>query len=751
MISLSDLITVLPMVGEKSAVLLKKLGISTIEDLLNYYPARHQDFSLVSQVNKLQAGETATIIGRVEKFIFKPTRRRGFSIQEAVVSDGTGEVKLIWFNQPYLKDSITEGVPLAAAGVVERDGKWLTIKNPEYEVYKGLSLRDWDTGPKGPTFQGRTLEGWTLAHTGRLVPVYPETRGITSKWLRTKIALILGILPWYQGRFSILPAIAEWLPPNIISENSFIDLKSAIRQIHFPDSLEKLEQARRRLGFDEILKFQLIGLVRRKKFRRNQAAKPIRVNRESLIVNRFIESLPFQLTGDQNRAIDEILADLSKTTPMNRLLQGDVGSGKTVVAAAAVLMAIKAGYQTAFMAPTQVLADQHEKTLTDLLKPFGVKVALLTGATKTLISEHSENSENQSFGKSENQRAGISGFPAFRSSELSGAPSIPSFPENTPDLIIGTHALIHERAKKLIDPERLALAVIDEQHRFGVEQRAKLISWGKSPHVLAMTATPIPRTLALTIFSHLDVSYLVEMPKGRLKIKTWVVPEEKREAGYDWIDKQIAAGQQAFVLCPLVEGSMKESLMSVKAATKEFEKIKKRFPRRNVDLLHGRMKAGDKTGVLSKMKSGETDILVTTPVVEVGVDVPGATIMVIEGAERFGLAQLHQLRGRVGRNDRQSYCLLYPTNQQAGSKLTALTTIYNGMELAQLDYKFRGGGDIYGTAQHGWPQVKLADLSDMSQVGHAYRIAADLVGRLDQLPLVKNRISAGVDKLVAEN
>ena len=700
--TLSDPITFLPMVGEKSAVLLKKLGISTVEDLIHYYPARHQDFSLISPVNKLQAGETATVMGTVEKFIFKPTRRRGFSIQETIVADSNGEIKLIWFNQPYLRDSIAAGTMLAAAGMVERDGKWLTIRNPEYEIYKGLSLP-------------RQGQSFLLIHTGRLVPVYPETRGITSKWLRTKIALLLGILPWYQGRFSILSSINEWLPEEIIRENNLTDLKSALRQIHFPDSVEKFEEAKRRLGFDEMLKFQLIGLVRRKKFRQSQEAKQIIVNSESLIVNRFIESLPFRLTNDQNRATGEILADLSKPEPMNRLLQGDVGSGKTVVAAAAVLAAVNSGYQAAFMAPTQVLADQHEKTLTDLLKPFGVKVALLTSATKEV-----------------------------KRTVLARTVLLP-------DLIIGTHALIHKRAEKLIDRERLALVVIDEQHRFGVEQRAKLISWGKSPHVLAMTATPIPRTLALTIFSHLDVSYLVEMPKGRLKIKTWVVPEEKRKAGYEWIDGKISAGQQVFVLCPLVEGSMKESLQSVRAATKEFENIRTLFPRRNVDLLHGRMKSAEKTRILSKMKSGETDILVTTPVVEVGVDVGGATIMVIEGAERFGLAQLHQLRGRVGRNDRQSYCLLYPTNQKAGSRLKALTTIHNGLELAQMDYKFRGGGDLYGTAQHGWPEAKLADLSNMSQVGHAYRIAADLADRLDQLPLVAGQISAGVAKLVAEN
>ena len=719
MISLSDPITVLPMVGEKSAVLLKKLGISTIEDLIHYYPARHQNFSLISPVNKLQAGETATVIGKVERFIFKPTRRRGFSIQEAIVADSTGETKLIWFNQPYLRDSIAAGTMLAAAGMIERDGKYLTIRNPEYEMYKGpaFEYKGWalNTGTKGPTFQGPTLEGRTLIHTGRLVPVYPETRGITSKWLRTKIALLLGILPWYQGRFSILSSINEWLPEEIIRENNLTDLKSALRQIHFPDSVEKFEEAKRRLGFDEMLKFQLIGLVRRKKFRQSQEAKQIIVNSESLIVNRFIESLPFRLTNDQNRATGEILADLSKPEPMNRLLQGDVGSGKTVVAAAAVLAAVNSGYQAAFMAPTQVLADQHEKTLTDLLKPFGVKVALLTSATKEV-----------------------------KRTVLARTVLLP-------DLIIGTHALIHKRAEKLIDRERLALVVIDEQHRFGVEQRAKLISWGKSPHVLAMTATPIPRTLALTIFSHLDVSYLIEMPKGRLEIKTWVVPEEKRKAGYEWIDGKIIAEQQVFVLCPLVEGSMKESLQSVRAATKEFENIRTLFPRRNVDLLHGRMKSAEKTRILSKMKSGETDILVTTPVVEVGVDVPGATIMVIEGAERFGLAQLHQLRGRVGRNDRQSYCLLYPTNQKACSRLKALTTIHNGLELAQMDYKFRGGGDLYGTAQHGWPEAKLADLSNMSQVGHAYRIAADLADRLDQLPLVAGQISAGVAKLVVEN
>ena len=397
---------------------------------------------------------------------------------------------------------------------------------------------------------------------------------------------------------------------------------------------------------------------------------------------------------------------------MNRLLQGDVGSGKTIVAAAAALSAIKSGFQVAFMVPTQVLADQHAETLTKLLKPFGIKIALLTGST---IIHH------------------------------------PSSIIHKPDLIIGTQALIHNRADKLIDKDRLALVIIDEQHRFGVEQRGKLISGEPAPHVLSMTATPIPRTVALTLYSDLDVSTLTDMPEGRIPVKTWAVPDFKRFSAYQWITKQVKQGSQAFIICPFVEDSTLETLKSVKAVTTEFEKLKTTFSGLRLSLVHGRLKPKVKTQILLDMKAGKIDILVATPVVEVGVDIPGAKIIVIEGAERFGLAQLHQLRGRVGRNDSQSYCLLFSTDNSASGRLNIMEKISDGFRLAEMDLKMRGPGNMWTTFQHGWPEFKIADISDFKKVNKIRLIAEKIIDNIEEYPQVKTIINSILEKKLALN
>jgi ATP-dependent DNA helicase RecG len=561
-----------------------------------------------------------------------------------------------------------------------------------------------------------------LIHTGRLVPVYPETRGLTSKWLRNKIANLLNI----NGQQNLsLSQIEDWLPPEILTSESLLDLKTAVREIHFPSSPDLLAKARNRLEFDEIFKFQANGLIRRKQLE-EKTARVIPVDRQE--INRFILSLPFKLTPGQTAAIDQILNDLNRIHPMNRLLQGDVGSGKTVVAAAAALSVIKAGFQAAFMVPTQILADQHAITLTNLLKPFGVKVALLTGAVS-----------NSVFPARSGYAAGVAGG------------SIQYSVLNKPDLVIGTQALIHNRADKLIDKKRLALVIIDEQHRFGVEQRGKLIGEEPTPHVLSMTATPIPRTVALTLYSDLDVSTLTDMPEGRIPVKTWLVPAFKRSSAYRWISDQVRQGSQVFIICPFVEDSAAETLKSVKAVTTEFEKLKATFSGLKLSLVHGRMKPKVKTQVLLDMKAGKIDILVATPVVEVGVDIPGAKIIVIEGAERFGLAQLHQLRGRVGRNDAQSYCLLFSTDDSVSGRLKTLEKTTDGFRLAEMDLKMRGPGSMWTTLQHGWPEFKIADISDFKKVNKIRLMAGKVIDNLEEYPQVKTIINSMLEKQVALN
>ncbi len=685
-----------PSVQSRYLKLLDKVGIKTLEDLINYYPVRYEDYSLISPIANLQPGEKVTVIGKVTSFSHKFTKKRGFTIQQAELNDGTGKLKIIWFNQLFLKNIILPGINLSVAGTVETQGKYLVIQNPDFEILKGLALGS----------QGQALID-SLIHTGRLIPVYPETKGLTSKWLRNKIFGVLEI------------KIEDWLPQKILSAESLLGLETALKEIHFPSSSDLLTKARTRLEFDEIFKFQTNGLIRRKQLE-EKTSPAIPADRPE--INRFISSLPFKLTPGQITAIDQILTDLNQTHPMNRLLQGDVGSGKTIVAAVAALSAIKVGFQTAFMVPTQVLADQHAETLTKFLKSFGVKIALLTGATRTKFS-----------GRAGSHSAG----------KISNSAK--------PDLIIGTQALLYKRAENIIDKNKLALVIIDEQHRFGVEQRGKFISEGLSPHVLSMTATPIPRTVALTLYSDLDVSTLTDMPDGRIPVKTWLVPDFKRLSAYQWIAKQVKQGSQVFIICPFVEDSTLETLKSVKAVTTEFEKLKSTFKGLRLSLVHGRLRPKEKTQILADMKAGKIDILVATPVVEVGVDIPGAKIIVIEGAERFGLAQLHQLRGRVGRNDSQSYCLLFSTDNSASGRLNIMEKISDGFRLAEMDLKMRGPGSMWTTFQHGWPEFKIADISDFKKVNKIRLIAEKVINNSQEYPQIKLLINAMLDKQVALN
>lgn len=646
---------------------LERLGVFTIEDLLYHIPARYDDYSLISDISKLQVGETVTIKGKILE-IKNQYIKRFRTLQKAKVEDKTGVIDVIWFNQPFLAKNIGSGDLISLAGKVEQNLNKPILKSPDFEII--------------PEENADTI------HTGRLIPVYPQTRGISSKWLRRQISKILK-----EQKNNLL----EYIPYSILKNNDFMEFPQALEQVHFPKNLELAAIARKRLSFDEFFLLQLSSLLKKNEWKKDLVGHAFEIEKFGKDIESFYKRLPFILTNAQKRAVEEILKDLSNTKPMNRLLQGDVGSGKTVVAALAMYVSFLNGYKSIFMAPTEILAQQHYNVISSLLSPFEVNIELVTSSTK-------------------NRKSG----------------------DNT-DIFIGTHALLH---KKNINQSKLGLVVIDEQQRFGVEQRSIIRKKGKNPHFLTMTATPIPRTVALVLYGDLKLSFLDEMPKGRVRIKTWLVPVHKREAGYNWIAKNIKQTKnQAFIICPFIEES--ESLLTVKAATVEYKKLSKEiFPDLKLGLLHGKLKAKEKEKIMRDFKEVKIDILVATPVVEVGIDVPNATIILIEAADRFGLSQLHQLRGRVGRSDAQSYCLLFTESKSEKTleRLKAMEKLYIGAELAQLDLKLRGPGNIYGTLQHGLPQLKVASFSDFSLIEKAKKEADKIFPTLSKYPRLMEKL-----------
>jgi ATP-dependent DNA helicase RecG len=655
-------ITRLQNVGPAHAKKLQRLGINNIIDLLYHYPHRYDDYSKLKTISQLVYGEEVTLLVTVCEANTRQTHHGGMSITTVVLSDSTGAIQATYFNQPYLQQQFKSGRRIVISGKVDANLGRLTFKQPEWEPFSK-----------------------ELVHTARIVPVYPLTEGLSNRWLRR---LINDVVEFWA------PKVTDALPQAIREREKLPPLTSALREIHFPSSPEQMELARHRLALDEFLLIQL-GVLRQRKQWRDQPGKALQV--DSSIQADFLASLPFKLTSAQQRVMNEIIGDIQLPQPMSRLLQGDVGSGKTVVAAVAMLMAVANGAQAALLAPTEILAEQHYRTLSAIFEKQSKppRIARLIGSMKNREKDQ------------------------VRSQIAAGEI----------DIAVGTHALIQES----IEFKELALAVIDEQHRFGVEQRATIRSKGYHPHLLVMSATPIPRTLALTIYGDLDLSIIDEMPPGRQEIKTkWLEPRE-RERAYAFIRKHVTDGRQAFVICPLIEESEN---IDAKAAVDEYDRLSRDvFPDLHVGLIHGKLKASDKDETMNKFRDHAIDILVATSVVEVGIDVPNATVMLIEGADRFGLAQLHQFRGRVGRGEHQSFCLLLAEHSGATSddRLRVIESTQDGFRLAEEDLKLRGPGEFFGTRQSGLPDLKIAKLSDSTILEQAREIAKELFSRDPEL------------------
>ena len=643
-------VTAVPGVGEAVAPRLAKLGIVTVRDLLYHLPRRYEDSRDVVPIAELRPGEVQTSLVRVTDV--RAVQRRMHLLQVSV-EDSTGVAEAIWFNQPFRQRDLRPGTTLFLRGKV-KPGRLPTFQAPVYER---------------PRSEQR--------HLGRLAPVYPETHKLSTRMLRS----------FMEPALAAAVAIPDPVPPPVRERESLPDLGEALRQAHFPDDQGSADRARERIAFEELF---LIQVAAERARRRRLGSVGVTVPYDVEAAREFTRGLPFKLTDGQRVAAHEILTDMAKTGPMNRLLQGDVGSGKTVVAAMAALLTHRAGLQTAVMAPTEILARQHAQTLDALLAPHGLVPRLLVGSTTATA-----------------RREVLEALAGGQDS-----------------LIVGTHALIEDD----VVLRRLGLAVVDEQHRFGVAQRQRLRQKsGAMPNFLAMTATPIPRSLALTLYGDVDVSELRELPPGRQAVDTSVVAPHRRDAAYGFVGDQLHGGRQAFVICPLIEESDK---LGVRSATAEFERLSTGvFADFRVDLLHGRLPAKEKEERMRRFASGETDLLVATSVVEVGVDLPNATIMLVEGAERFGLAQLHQFRGRVGRGEHRSYCLLFEggtePDEQSSSRLDALATTQSGFDLAELDLKLRGAGDVVGMRQHGLPEMRVADLLDLALAARARRAAVD--------------------------
>jgi len=652
---------------------LEHLGIETVNDLLHYFPRTYQDKSTFNTVSEIRTDEINNLKGIISNFKSNRTRN-GKLLIKALFTDETGSIEVVWFGQPFVMKMLRTGDEVILSG------------KAKFAMGK--------TSLQSPTYEKLSSEGQQL-HAGRIIPIYHETEGLTSKWIREKIQPIIKQMSSH---------LYEHLPKEIRKENRLMDYAQAVVQAHFPESQERLEAAKHRLAFDELFILQFQALKRKWEWQKIAAKEKKEININESITKEFLSTLPFELTNAQIHSTNEILEDLKKPYPMSRLLQGDVGSGKTVVATIALIHVIKSGYQAALMAPTEILARQHYQTIYKFLKNYGFNIQFLSGSTGT--KEKREITQQLKNG--------------------------------TIDLIIGTHAIIQDK----IGFKKLGLAIIDEQHRFGVKQRETIKSFG-SPHLLALSATPIPRTLAMTIYGDQDLSIIDEMPPGRKPIITRTVPESKRIDAYRWIEDQVKKGRQVYVICPLIEESEK---IEVKSVLEEFERLNLDiFPDLKIVYLHGKLKNEEKEEIMSKFKAGDFDILVSTSVIEVGIDVPNSSIILIEGSERFGLSQLHQFRGRVGRGEHQSYCFLFTNSwsEENRKRLKAMSEHTSGFKLAEIDLELRGPGEIYGLKQSGIPDLKMASLTDSETIAAARRSATYLIQNdplLNNHPLLEQKI-----------
>lgn len=644
-------------VGAKTGEQFYAAGIHTVADLVTFLPRTHEDFSHITNIADIAPGK-ATIKARCESITTRPVRR-GLRITTATLADDSGKLQAVWFNQPYRATQLKPGEEFFFSGEFEFSYNRYQLTNPSAEKVSDMPVQ-----------------------TDRLLPVYRSVKGL-------KTALVRKILAELKPLITMMP---ETLPDNIIRTQKLLSRSQAYSSMHFPRSGKDIDEARERLGFEELFQLILASQLNRQQ---NAKLEGWHIPFDQSVVKEFVAQLPFALTNAQRLAAWEILQDFEKAVPMNRLLQGDVGSGKTVVAGLAARQAAHEGFQTALMAPTEILASQHAETLQKLLSPFGVTVGLLTGSVKGQARK------------------------ALYTAIADG----------TVQVVVGTHALIQDTVSFC----KLGFVVIDEQHRFGVKQRQELLKKSKHmPHLLAMTATPIPRSLALTVYGELDVSILNELPKGRKPIKTKIWSPNSRPQLYALIDEELANGRQAYVICSLIDQNPDNELKSVQA---EYKKLQNSvFKHRRIGLLHGKMKSDEKEAVMKKFAANEIDILVSTTVVEVGVDVPNATVMVIEDADQFGLSQLHQLRGRVGRSDHQSYCYLVTSSSAKPSeRLREVEKSNDGFYLAEVDLKLRGPGEIYGRAQHGALNLQIATLADSKLIKRAQDAAKSFIDSADTL------------------
>jgi len=707
---LSTPVSQLNKVGKTTATHLKRLNIKNIRDLLSYFPFRYEDYRQVYKISELKSGMTATVLARVEFINSKRSRRRGKNITEAMLSDDSGSLRAVWFNQPFIAKNLQTGDQIYLSGKISDDMFGVKMNSPYYEKNKNIQT-----------------------HTARMVPMYPLTHGITQKQMRF---LVEQALP-------VTEKMKDWIPEKVLEKFDLVPLKDSLQGIHFPKDDVDLKQSTDRLKFDELFLLQLKSEITRAKRTQEKAPK---INFFESEIKSFVASLPYKLTDTQRVSTWEILQDLQKGIPMNRLLSGDVGSGKTIVAGICLLDVVLNGYQGVLMAPTEILATQHYDTLCKLLGDK-VRIAILTNSQSKIIN-HKSKIESKSGQKKE---------------------MLNKIEHGEVDIVIGTHALLGDK----VNFSKLGMVVVDEQHRFGVEQRKTIKNKMKdhpSPllgkegitgtHFLSMTATPIPRSFALMVYGDLDISIISQMPLGRKKIMTRLVEEHNRQKAYEFIHAQVKQGRQVFVICPLIEEKKAEEENGIeitgyqpnwnvslekKSVMSEYEKLSKTiFPDLRVGYLHGKMKGEEKDSIMKKFKNKEIDILVSTSVVEVGVDIPNATVMMIEGAERFGLAQLHQFRGRVGRSEYQSYCFLFPQKQaqKSSERLKYFEKENNGFKLAEKDLEIRGPGDVYGKVQSGEENLRLAKLTDQVLIKKAREAAKEIAVEFSKYSTIKAKFGA---------